>query len=87
MLLGSLDYVNHHCSSNSIIISKSKTYICIKTSLRIEAGSEITIFYGPQYFGPNNIDCKCSCCLKEDEAKKGINNNLLFTIRQTFNIT
>lgn len=87
MLLGPLAFVNHHCNPNTVLLSKSKTYICIKTLSRIEAGTEITVSYGNHYFGPNNINCKCSWCLKKNETQKGINNNLLITIRQIFNKT
>lgn len=67
--LGPAAYANHDCESNCLIYSLSKNSVCLRTNRKIFAGEEITIFYGAEYFGPQNEDCMCVSCEKKGEGK------------------
>lgn len=68
ILLGPAAYINHDCDNNSIIHSLHKDLICIKVIKTIQSGDEITINYGPNYFGGNNRECLCITCEKNSNG-------------------
>lgn len=59
VLLGPATYINHDCKNNSKIYSMCKDMICIEVIETVRLRQEITINYGPDYFGPRNSQCAC----------------------------
>lgn len=59
-------YINHSCSPNSeAFVSGHRVWIWSKKS--IQAGEEITINYGKEYFDDHikPVGCSCAKCLKK----------------------
>ncbi|KAK0517884.1 histone lysine methyltransferase Set9, partial [Tilletia horrida] len=56
LLLGPARFVNHDCRANVTFVptQNGMTFRCIR---RIEAGEEITCFYGLHYFEWDNAEC------------------------------
>lgn len=48
--------------ANTDIYSLGSTSAIVKANKKIKRGEEITVFYGPHYFGENNKDCMCHSC-------------------------
>ena len=59
LMLGPLSFVNHSCFPNCLYVSSQNNVITLKTLRPITKGEEITVKYGPKYFGEYNIDCLC----------------------------
>jgi len=58
-------YINHSCSPNAqAVVSYDETSITIEAIEPIEAGDEIVIDYGEEYFQAfiEPIGCKCAKC-------------------------
>lgn len=69
MFLGPAAYVNHDCESNccwSSLVSKS--YVNLAAIKQINPNEEITAYYGDNFFGINNENCRCMTC---EIANKG----------------
>ncbi|RKP20382.1 SET domain-containing protein [Rozella allomycis CSF55] len=73
LLLGPARFVNHDCEPNVEVkcIKKFKEFIPssgndinFKVIKPIKTGKEILVYYGNDYFGPNNVDCHCETCEK-----------------------
>lgn len=64
--LGPAAYANHDCESNCDIHYLRSGVACLRTKRPIRVGEEVTAYYGPNYFGTNNVYCLCTTC----EAKK-----------------
>ena len=68
-MLGPASFVNHACTPNARFIcggeTRGKTIVRIETLRHINADEEIFVKYSEDYFGPNNIDCRCSACLEK----------------------
>jgi histone-lysine N-methyltransferase SUV420H len=62
MFLGPVSFINHDCSPNVQWHSRSRSLSCVKTIKNILTNDEILVFYGPHFFGINNIECKCKTC-------------------------
>lgn len=60
--LGPASYANHDCEANSRIIFIGNDMACIRAVRNIDPGEEITINYGPNYFGKDNAECQCLSC-------------------------
>ena len=69
IMLGPASFVNHACTPNARFIcggeTRGKTIVRIETLRHINADEEIFVKYSEDYFGPNNIDCRCSACLEK----------------------
>ena len=61
LFLGPARFVNHDCSPNGTFVTQG-TSVSIATTRPVKPGEEITVFYSPDYFGPNNADCLCATC-------------------------
>ncbi|XP_058804631.1 histone-lysine N-methyltransferase KMT5B-like [Phymastichus coffea] len=64
LMLGTAALVNHDCDPNCIYFTTSKSVIIILTIKNIRRGDELYCYYGKNYFGPNNEQCKCKTCEK-----------------------
>lgn len=61
LFLGPARFVNHDCCPNGTFVTQG-TSVSIATTKPVKIGEEITVFYSPDYFGPNNADCLCATC-------------------------
>lgn len=61
LFLGPARFVNHDCSPNGAFVTQGGS-IAITLIKPVELGEEITVYYSPDYFGPNNLDCLCATC-------------------------
>ena len=60
LMLGSLAFVNSSCKPNCRYISRVRHgSVGIYSEKWIRTGDEITVKYGPDYFGPGNVLCEC----------------------------
>ncbi|CAJ0586828.1 unnamed protein product, partial [Mesorhabditis spiculigera] len=59
--LGPGAYINHDCNPTCHWVPSGKSAV-IEASRDIEAGDEITIYYGEGFFGEENERCECVTC-------------------------
>jgi len=62
IFLGPIAFINHDCKPNVKWHSRSKTLSCVVTVASICSTVEITVFYGQNFFGYKNCECKCRTC-------------------------
>jgi [histone H4]-N-methyl-L-lysine20 N-methyltransferase len=62
MFLGPARFANHDCSPNGRLIMKGVDSMEVKADKNIGIGDEITVSYGENYFGPDNVECLCHTC-------------------------
>ncbi|XP_008183153.1 histone-lysine N-methyltransferase set9-like [Acyrthosiphon pisum] len=60
--LGPAAFLNHDCEGITDINSLGSTSAIVKANKKIKLGEEITVSYGPHYFGEDNKDCMCHSC-------------------------
>jgi len=60
--LGPAAFLNHDCEANTDIYCLGSTSAIVKANKKIKPEEEITVYYGPHYFGTNNKDCLCHSC-------------------------
>uniref|UniRef100_A0A0N4ZBK7 SET domain-containing protein n=1 Tax=Parastrongyloides trichosuri TaxID=131310 RepID=A0A0N4ZBK7_PARTI len=66
-LLGPASFINHDCNPNVKYECKGGDVITIVAIKDINVGDELFVSYGKNFFGKNNVDCKCNTC---DQQKK-----------------
>ncbi|EXL60997.1 histone-lysine N-methyltransferase SET9 [Fusarium oxysporum f. sp. radicis-lycopersici 26381] len=62
LFMGPARFANHDCDANAKLMRTSHAGIEIVATRPIEAGEEITVTYGDNYFGENNCECLCRTC-------------------------
>ncbi|KAI1052424.1 hypothetical protein LB507_007605 [Fusarium sp. FIESC RH6] len=62
LFMGPARFANHDCDANAKLMRTSHAGIEIIATRAIEAGEEITVTYGENYFGENNCECLCKTC-------------------------
>jgi histone-lysine N-methyltransferase SUV420H len=62
LFLGPARFANHDCDSNAKLNTTGPHGIHIVARKDIEAGDEITVTYGDDYFGIDNCECLCATC-------------------------
>ncbi|KAM0270132.1 hypothetical protein ACHAPA_003647 [Fusarium lateritium] len=62
LFMGPARFANHDCEANAKLMRTSHSGIEIVATRAIEAGEEITVTYGDNYFGDNNCECLCKTC-------------------------
>lgn len=68
LFLGPARFANHDCDANARLSTKGYDGMQIVAAKPIEAGDEITVSYGDDYFGENNEECLCNTC-----EERGVN--------------
>ncbi|RMZ88321.1 hypothetical protein DV736_g4453, partial [Chaetothyriales sp. CBS 134916] len=69
MFLGPARFANHDCDSNARLVMKGTESMEVVAVKNIDVGEEITVSYGDNYFGPDNVECLCHTC--EIEERNG----------------
>lgn len=73
LMLGPARFANHSCEPNADYYAASdydgRNCIVLEALKDIEAGSEITVYYNPNYFGENNMFCRCASHIAGNESK------------------
>jgi [histone H4]-N-methyl-L-lysine20 N-methyltransferase len=62
IFLGPARFANHDCDANGRLVPRGENGMEVVAMKNIEVGDEITVSYGDDYFGPNNMDCLCHTC-------------------------
>ncbi|KAJ9652848.1 histone lysine methyltransferase Set9 [Neophaeococcomyces mojaviensis] len=62
IFLGPARFANHDCNANARLVPKGDDSMEVIALRNIDVGDEITVSYGDDYFGPNNMDCLCATC-------------------------
>ena len=72
IMIGPARFVNHSCENNAIFVP---SYFQNKKSVRVQLiksvgpGEEILVWYGSEYFGENNNECKCKASFHEKRVE------------------
>lgn len=64
LFLGPARFANHDCDPNARLTTNGPNGMAIVSKKDIEAGEEITVSYGEDYFGDDNCECLCATCEK-----------------------
>ncbi|KAG6065871.1 hypothetical protein E4U16_007459 [Claviceps sp. LM84 group G4] len=62
LFMGPARFANHDCDANAKLMTTGHAGIVIVAVRPIEAGEEITVSYGDNYFGEDNCECLCKTC-------------------------
>lgn len=66
--LGPAAYLNHDCTPNCRIIPTGRDTAYVKVLRPIAPGDELLVFYGQNFFGPQNAHCLCVTCEKTERG-------------------
>jgi len=64
LFLGPARFANHDCDPNARLSTKGYDGMQIVAAKAIKQGEEITVSYGQDYFGRQNVECLCQTCEK-----------------------
>lgn len=62
LFLGPARFANHDCDANARLSTRGSTGMAVVAARTIDAGEEITVTYGADYFGDDNCECLCETC-------------------------
>jgi [histone H4]-N-methyl-L-lysine20 N-methyltransferase len=62
IFLGPARFANHDCNANARLEVRGSDGMQVVAVQNIDVGEELTVSYGNDYFGPDNIDCLCHTC-------------------------
>ncbi|KAK8214583.1 histone-lysine N-methyltransferase SET9 [Phyllosticta capitalensis] len=62
LFLGPARFANHDCEANARLTTNGPNGMTIVSERDIDAGEEITVSYGEDYFGEDNCECLCATC-------------------------
>ena len=62
IFLGPARFANHDCNANARLDVRGNDGMQVVAVQNIDVGEEVTVSYGNDYFGPDNIDCLCHTC-------------------------
>uniref|UniRef100_A0A5S6QJA7 [histone H4]-N-methyl-L-lysine(20) N-methyltransferase n=1 Tax=Trichuris muris TaxID=70415 RepID=A0A5S6QJA7_TRIMR len=75
LLLGPVAFVNHDCKP-TCRLDWNNSNVMVRIIRPMEAGAEITFFYGRSYFGSKNGECRCATCEENGNGAYKILNML-----------
>lgn len=66
LLLGPARFINHDCNPNCALVlpRRNSNKISVRVIRPIEPGTELTVYYGKNYFSLKNRECMCLTCEK-----------------------
>lgn len=62
IFLGPARFANHDCNANARLEVRGNDGMQVVAVQNIDVGEELTVSYGNDYFGPDNVDCLCHTC-------------------------
>ena len=62
LFLGPARFANHDCNANARLDTTGSNGMQVVAVRDIEAGQQITVTYGENYFGDDNKECLCATC-------------------------
>lgn len=62
IFLGPARFANHDCNANARLEVRGNDGMQVVAVQNIDVGEELTVSYGNDYFGPDNVDCLCRTC-------------------------
>ncbi|KAH8696016.1 SET domain protein [Talaromyces proteolyticus] len=62
LFLGPARFANHDCDANGRLATRGSDGMQVVAVRDIDAGEEITVSYGEDYFGIDNCECLCESC-------------------------
>ena len=62
IFLGPARFANHDCNANARLEVRGNDGMQVVAVKNIDVGEELTVSYGNDYFGPDNVDCLCHTC-------------------------
>lgn len=82
LLVGPARILNHDCCGYNVIPIPRSNIVTFRVEIPIKNGNEVLTYYGDNFFGENNKECRCLSC-----EKRGINGFATTTTAQRFRQT